>query len=50
MENISFGIEQMTRTDNKIALVNVKFNLNACKNVTKKEPDALSDTATKENL
>ena len=36
----------MTRADNKITLVNVKFNLNACKNVTKKELDALSNTAT----
>ena len=36
----------MARTDYKITLVNVKFNLNACKNLTKKELDALSDTAT----
>ena len=36
----------MTRTDNEINLVNIKFNLNACKNLTKKELDALSDTAT----
>ena len=36
----------MTKTDNKITLVNIKFNLNACKNLTKKEPDVLSDTAT----
>ena len=36
----------MTKTDNKITLVNIKFNLNACKNLTKKELDALSDTAT----
>ena len=35
----------MTRTDNKITLVNIKFNLNACKNLSKKELDALSDTA-----
>ena len=35
----------MIRTDNKITLVNVKFNLNACKNLTKREVDALSDTA-----
>ena len=38
--------EQMTRTDNKITLANIKFNLNACKNLTKKELDVLSDTAT----
>ena len=35
----------MTRTDNEINLLNIKFNLNACKNLTKKELDALSDTA-----
>ena len=38
--------EQMTRTDNKITLANIKFNLNACKNLTKKELDASSDVAT----
>ena len=36
----------MTKTDNKITLVNIKFNLNAYKNLTKKELDVLSDTAT----
>ena len=36
----------MTRTDNKITLVNVIFNINACKDLSKKELDALSDTAT----
>ena len=35
----------MIRTDNKITLVNVKFNLNACKNLTKREVDTLSNTA-----
>ena len=35
----------MTRTDNKIPLVNISFNLTACKNLTKKELDALGDTA-----
>ena len=40
-----FGTEQMTRTDNKITL-NIKFNLNVCKNLSKKELDALSDTAS----
>ena len=34
----------MGRTDNKIALVNIKFNLNACKDLSKKELNALSDT------
>ena len=36
----------MTRTDDKITLVNIKFNLNACKNLTKKDLDPLSDAAT----
>ena len=44
IEKILFGTEQMTRTDNKITLVSIKFNLNACKNLSKKELDALSDT------
>ena len=35
----------MTRTDNKITLVNIEFNLNACKDLTKKEFDALGNTA-----
>ena len=35
----------MTRTDNKITLANIKFNLNVCNNLTKKELDVLSDTA-----
>ena len=39
------GTEQITRTDNKITLVNVKFSLNACKNLSKNELDNLSDTA-----
>ena len=45
-EKILFGSKQMTRTEKKITLVNIKFNLNACKNLSKKELDALSDTAT----
>ena len=36
----------MTRTDNKITLVNIEFSLNACKNLSEKELDALSDTAS----
>ena len=45
VEKILFGTEQLTRTDNKITLVNIKFNLSACKNLSKKELDNLSDTA-----
>ena len=36
----------MTRTDDKIPLVNIRFNLNAFKNLTKKNFDSLSDAAT----
>ena len=36
VEKILFGTEQLTRTDNKITLVNIKFNLSACKNLSKK--------------
>ena len=45
VEKLLFGTEQLTRTDNKITLVNIKFNLNACKHLSKKELDNLSDTA-----
>ena len=34
----------MTRTDNKITPCNIQFNLNAHKNLSKRELDALSDT------
>ena len=46
IEKILFGTDQVKRTDDKITLVNIKFNLNACKNLSKKELDALSNTAT----
>ena len=46
IKKILFGTEQMTRTDNKITLVNIKFNINACKNLFKTELDALSDAST----
>ena len=46
VQTILFGTEQMTRTDNKISLVNIRFNLNAFKNLSKKKLDVLSDTAT----
>ena len=44
IEKILIETEQLTRTDNKITLVNIKFNLNACKNLSKRELDNLSDT------
>ena len=45
IEKILFGTEQLTRTDNKITVVNIKFNLNACKNLSKKELNNLSNEA-----
>ena len=36
----------MTRTDNKITLFNIRFNLNPCKNFSMDDLDALSDTAS----
>ena len=36
IENILFGTDQMKRTDDKITLVNIRFILNACKNLSKK--------------
>ena len=38
--------KKMTRTDNKITLCRIQYNLNACKNLSKKGLDSLSDTAT----
>ena len=46
IEKVLFGTEQMTKTDNKITLVNIRFNLNACKSLSKIELHALSDTAS----
>ena len=45
IEKILFGIEELTRTDNKTTLVNINFNLNACKNLSKNELANLNDTA-----
>ena len=36
----------MTRTDNKITPCKIQFNLTSCKNLSRKELDSLSDTAT----
>ena len=46
IEKILFDIERMTSTGNKTALLNIRFNLNACKNLSEKEVDALSGAAT----
>ena len=45
IEKILVGTEQLTRTDNKITLVNIKFNLSACKYLSTNELDNLSDRA-----
>ena len=46
IEKNLFGTEKATRTDNKITLFNIPFNLNACKEWFVEELDALSDTAS----
>ena len=35
IKEILFGAEKMTRTDKKITICNVHFNLNACKHLSK---------------
>ena len=45
VEKILFGTEKMTRTDNKITLCKIRFNLSASKNLSQAELDSLSDTA-----
>ena len=44
IEKILFGTKKMTRTKSKITLCKIQFNINAYKNLSKKEPDALSNT------
>ena len=46
VERFLFGTEKMTKTDNKITLYKIQFNLNACKNLSTVELDSLSDTTT----
>ena len=45
IDKILIGIEQMIKTDQKITLCKIKFNLGACKELSKKEIDSLSETA-----
>ena len=45
VDKILLGIEQMNRTDQKIALCKIKFNLSVCKELSKEEVDSLSNTA-----
>ena len=44
VDKILLGIEQVNRTDKKITLCKIKFNLSACKELPKKEIDLLSET------
>ena len=46
IEKIIFGVEQIARSDNKITPANIRFHFNAYKNLSKKELDTLSDTAS----
>ena len=45
IDKILIGIEQMNKTDQKITLCKIKFNLGACKELLKNKIDSLSDTA-----
>ena len=45
VDKILLGVEQMNKSDQKITLFKIKFNLGACNDLTKKEVDSLSDTA-----
>ena len=45
VDKILIGVKQMNRSDQKITLWKIKFNLGACKDSTKKEVDSLSDAA-----
>ena len=45
IDKILIRIEQMNKTDQKITLCKIKFNLGACKELSKKEIDSLSNTA-----
>ena len=45
VDEILIGTEKMDRTDDKITLCKIKFNLGACKDLTEDEIISLSDTA-----
>ena len=45
VDKILIGIEKMDKTDDKITLCKIKFNLGACKHLIKDEINSLSDTA-----
>ena len=45
VDKILVGIDKMNRSDNKVTLCKIKFNLGACKQLTEEEILSLSDTA-----
>ena len=45
IDKILVGIDKMDRTDNKITLCKIKFDLGACKGLTEDKIDSLSNTA-----
>ena len=45
VEKILLGMEKMTRTDYKVTLCKIRFNLGDCKMLSEEEIDSLSDTA-----
>ena len=46
IEKILFRTEKMTKTDDKITLCKIQFNLDACKDLSKVMLNSLSDTAS----
>ena len=45
IDKILVGIDKMDKSDQKITLCKIKFNLGACKKLSKNEISSLSDTA-----
>ena len=45
VDKILLGVKRMNKSDQKITLCKIKFNLGACKDLTKGEVEFLSDTA-----
>ena len=45
IDKILVGIDQIDKSDQKITLCKIKFNLGACKELSRNEINSLSDTA-----
>ena len=45
IDKILVGIDKMDKSDQKITLCKIKFNLGVCKKLSKNEISSLSDTA-----